>query len=117
MDGAEVTLEGTMTEESHTDTSMWTKGPWSAVKLSEPAELRQYRDLKEGVTGKDIAALKARLFELGYFRSDPGTDYFTARTGEAVAAFEKNNGIPADGIADPIMQALFYSDLARANQK
>ncbi len=115
MDGAEATLEGTMTEESHTDTSMWTKGPWSALKVAEPAELSQYRELKERVAGKDVAALKTRLFELGYFRSDPGTDYYTDKTGEAVAAFEKLNGMTVDGIADPVMQALFYSDLAVPN--
>lgn len=117
MDGAEGTLEGTMTEESHTDTSLWTKGPWSAVKLSEPEELALYRDLKEGAAGKDVAALKTRLFKLGYFRSDPGTDYYTDKTADAIKAFEEANGLPADGIADPVMQALFYSDFAVPNQK
>jgi hypothetical protein len=61
--------------------------------------------------------LKTRVFELGYFCSDPGTNNFTDKTGEAVAVFETFNGIPMDGIADPVIQAQVYSDYAIPNQK
>lgn len=115
---AEKAMEGTMTEESHTDTSMWTKGPWSAIMVADQSELSDcFRELKVGITGKDVAVLKTRLYELGYFSIDPGTDNFTSKTGEAVAAFEKLNGLPADGIADPVMLALFYSGFAIPNQR
>ncbi|MBN1778057.1 MAG: peptidoglycan-binding protein, partial [Clostridiales bacterium] len=115
---AEKTMEGTMTEESHTDTSMWTKGPWSAIMVADQSELSDcFRELNVGITGKDVAALKTHLYELGYSPFDPGTDNFIESTGEAVAAFEKRNGLPADGIADPVMQALLYSDFAIPNQR
>jgi hypothetical protein len=80
---AEKAMEGTMTEESHTDTSMWTKGPWSAIMVADQSELSDcFRELKVGITGKDVAVLKTRLYELGYFSIDPGTDNFTSKTGK-----------------------------------
>ncbi len=113
MSGDGAAMSGSMTEESRTDAPMWTKGHWSAVRFAQAADLGQYRELREGDTGKDVAALKKRLFELGYFRTDPGTDSFTERTAEAVLEFEKANGLPADGIAGPLMQALFFSEQAK----
>ena len=117
IDGSKVSLAGRMIEESHTDTLTWVKGPWTAIKVSEPAEIMGYRELKEGSRGKDVAALKTRLFQLGYFRSDPGSDYFTDKTAEAVKAFEKANSLIADGVADQVTQALFYSQYAKPKPK
>ena len=55
------------------------------------------RDLVYGITGDDVAALQARLMELGY---DPGVvdGYFGDYTYNAVCAFQSDYGLLVDGI-------------------
>jgi hypothetical protein len=72
----------------------------------------QYRTLTVGSTGAGVAALKQRMFELGYFKTNTVNESFTTNTAEYVKEFERINGLEVDGIADPEMQALFYSDKA-----
>jgi hypothetical protein len=71
-----------------------------------------YRTLTIGSTGPDVAKLKQRMYELGYFRTNTVNELFTATTAEYVKEFEIASGLLADGIADPEMLALFYSDKA-----
>lgn len=72
----------------------------------------QYQTLTIGSTGTDVAALKQRMYELGYFKNNVVNQTFTSKTAEYVMEFERINGLEVDGIADPEMQALFYSDKA-----
>lgn len=73
----------------------------------------QYMTLEPGYKGPEVAALKQRMFELGYFKSNTVNESFTDKTAEYVKKFEEINGLPVDGIADPEMQSLFFLDKAR----
>lgn len=54
--------------------------------------------LREGDSGEDVYILQARLFELGYY-SGRIDGRFGEETTEALKAFQKANGLTADGIA------------------
>ncbi len=68
--------------------------------------------LKKGDTGYAVRKLQQRLKELGYYT--PGVDgSYGYRTVESVQAFQKKNGLTADGVAGPTTQAKLYSDSAK----
>ena len=73
----------------------------------EPAKLV----LREGDSGDAVFVLQAQLFELGYYtgRID---GRFTSETTEAVKAFQRNNGLGADGIVGSGTQNKLASDHA-----
>ncbi len=81
------------------------------ARADEPAVFT--RELKEGDTGDDVAALQRRLQELGYFYGSVdgvfGTDTTTALT-----AFQGENGLLASGILDEITFRVLFSAQARA---
>ena len=54
--------------------------------------------MREGDTGEDVYTLQARLFELGYYNGRIDGRY-SSETTAAVKAFQKANGLSADGIA------------------
>ncbi len=56
--------------------------------------------LKPGMQGPKVTALQADLRKLGFFHRAP-TGFYGDVTRAAVRAFERKNGLPADGIADP----------------
>ncbi len=56
--------------------------------------------LREGSWGEAVQTLQLRLKKLGYF-SGTGTAYYGVVTKTAVIAFQKANGLSADGIAGP----------------
>ena len=55
--------------------------------------------LHEGDSGEDVYNLQARLFELGYYNGRIDGRY-SSETTTAVKAFQKANGLSADGVAD-----------------
>lgn len=73
----------------------------------------KYETLTVGNKGPKVTELKWRMFEMGYYETDKFNDSFTANTVDKVKKFEEINGLPVDGIADPEMQALFFSDSAK----
>ena len=56
------------------------------------------RTLKVGYSGSDVTAVEERLQELGYYTGVIGT-YYNTTVYNAVKAFQKANGLTADGIA------------------
>lgn len=71
----------------------------------------KYATLKRGSTGNDVADMQKRLIALGYMTS--GADgKFGGGTQLAVIAFQKANGIKADGIAGSTTLTLLYSESA-----
>lgn len=90
---------------------VWVSAEEAATVSAE--DLSHYKTLTLGYTGPEVAALKQRMFELGYFRTNTVNESFTTNTAEYVRKFEEINGLPVDGIADPEMQALFFSDNAQ----
>ena len=69
--------------------------------------------LREGDTGEKVYALQLRLFELGYY-SGRIDGRFGAETTEAVKAFQRANGLAADGIAGSGTQSRLQSGAAAA---
>jgi len=57
-----------------------------------------------------IVFMQNRLIELGYLR-DAADGVFGENTQTAVQAFQKNNGLPSTGVADPATQEKLYSDI------
>lgn len=97
-------------------TSLFSGMAWSAVAETKPAQpenLSQYKTLSVGYAGPEVSALKQRMFELGYFRTNVVNESYSANTADYVKKFEEMNGLPVDGIADQEMQVLFFSDNAR----
>jgi cell wall-associated NlpC family hydrolase len=55
--------------------------------------------LKKGMTHTDVIELQQKLKELNFFTENEFTNYFGAKTEEAVVKFQQSIGIPADGVA------------------
>lgn len=62
--------------------------------------------LKYGSRGNDVSALQTALKEMGLY-SDKIDGHFGPNTRAAVIAFQRNNGISADGIVGPNTKAKF----------
>lgn len=73
---------------------------------------RPYNELTIGSSGQEVLDMKARFLELGYFRTTSFNDRFTDNTADTVKLFEKNNGLPVDGIADAVMLGVLFSGSA-----
>jgi len=58
--------------------------------------------LRYGMKGEDVKLLQAKLKELGYFTYHTCTGNFASATREAVKAFQRAQGLTADGIAGPL---------------
>ncbi len=72
-----------------------------------------YRVLKNGDKGEDVLALKRRLQELGYIRSAAAlSDKYTVETKGRIVLFQRQTGMPEDGIASQELQSFLYSDQA-----
>lgn len=67
-------------------------------------------------TGNDVTRLQKRLTELDYFKQD-ATGFYGPYTMEAVTAFQKRNGLSADGIAGPKTLDKLYSPDAKSAAK
>ena len=70
-----------------------------------------YPDLMEGDWGLDVEEMQRRLMELGYFR-DSVDGQFGPVTKNALAEFQKANGLPANGVLDKKTREVLYSQNA-----
>ena len=82
------------------------------------AQLRQlgvypFVELTKGDQGFEVRALQTRLAELGYYKKEV-VDNFGGGTFSALKAFEKANGLKADGIASASDQTALYGSDAKA---
>ena len=84
---------------------------------SDKEETKDDGTLKAGSSGTEVKALQERLKELGYYKYTCDSSYGT-RTVEAVKAFQKKNGLTADGVAGPAtLKKLNSSSAVGANDK
>ena len=81
---------------------------WLASRPTPPP----YAELRVGSQGQEVLDMKQRFLELSYFRTTSFNDRFTDSTAETVRLFEKNNGLPVDGVADAGMLGVLFSDMA-----
>lgn len=82
-----------------------------APTVAPTAPLSSYTKLRKGSTGEAVTRLQAALAFLDYKTSTLGV--YENITVAGVKAFQKANGLYADGIAGPETQALLYSGTAR----
>jgi general secretion pathway protein A len=68
--------------------------------------------LAEGAQGKSVVWLQSALAELRHFKKPP-TGLYDATTLSAVAAFQRERGLVADGVAGPLTQIALYGQLTR----
>ena len=81
---------------------------WLASRPTPPP----YAELTIGSSGQEVLDMKQRFYDLGYYRTTSFNDRFTDNTADTVRLFEKNNGLPADGVADAGMLGVLFSDKA-----
>ena len=64
--------------------------------------------LRTGMTGENVKNLQSRLYTLGYYTAEIDGQYGLA-TKEAVIAFQKANGLDADGIVGEATRKVLFS--------
>ncbi len=81
---------------------------WAAACPAEDAPA--FRTLSVGDSGEDVLLLKQRMYALGYFNTDKLSDEFNTTTRARLKELQKKNGLTADGIATPEVQAFVFSE-------
>ena len=81
------------------------QGKATKIKTLSPA---QGVIMKQGNTGEAVGRLQTRLKELGFYTGTVSNTY-DAATKSAVQAFQKKNGLKADGVAGAATQEKVYS--------
>ncbi len=86
----------------------------SAIKANADTTVKS-QGLKVGDKGEDVKKLQQRLKELGYYTSVIDAEY-GSKTIAAVKAFQKKNGLTADGVAgEATLKKLNSSSAVKAN--
>lgn len=83
-----------------------------AVSQASAAGYQLTRDLRRGMSGEDVAVVQRLLKDLGFFTYPQITGYFGSVTETAVKAFQRANGLAADGIIGPITRGVMNKLLA-----
>lgn len=88
---------------------------WPASVMAEtpdPARPTAEPVTRSGMTGQSVKDLQSRLYTLGYYQAEIDGQ-FGAATREAVLAFQRRNGLDADGIVGAETRAILFSPEAR----
>ncbi len=72
------------------------------------------KKLKNGSTGEKVEQLQIRLAELGYYQGAISGSY-ASETKAAVAAFQKNNSLTADGVTGEITWNMIFNNVEVLN--
>ena len=72
--------------------------------------------LKEGAEGRDVKMLQEQLVDLGYLSESDVDRVYGPTTVEAVKAFQKRNGLSADGLAGEKTLEKLYGDEAKISK-
>ena len=89
--------------------------PWPASVLAvtpDPALPTAEPVLRTGMTGQAVKDLQSRLYTLGYYSAEIDGQYGPG-TRDAVTAFQRQNGLDADGIVGAETKALLFSAEAK----
>ena len=66
--------------------------------------------IRQGDRGADVAALKERMFELGYFQTTKFSPIYNETTAERVRQLQRHNGLPETGEVNEGLWELIFSD-------
>ncbi|HPK14696.1 MAG TPA: peptidoglycan-binding protein [Clostridia bacterium] len=72
-----------------------------------------YARLAYGETDRQVQSIQQRLMNLFYMESDEPTDYFGAETEAALKRFQRSHYMKETGVADPLTQAVLFSQSAK----
>ena len=86
-------------------------GEVTPVPTTTPLTAENAIVIQIGTRGSAVLSLQKRLTELGYYTAKMDSDYKAADR-DAVRAFQKNNGLKADGVAGYETQKVLYSTSA-----
>ena len=95
----------TPTPEPDPPASMLAVTPDPSLPTAEPV-------LRTGMTGENVKNLQSRLYTLGYYTAEIDGQYGAA-TKEAVTAFQRLNGLDADGIVGAETRQVLFSAEAK----
>ncbi len=70
----------------------------------------KYDTLRYGDSGSDVRKLQRKLIELGYLEKGEDDSQYGYKTTNAVKAFQKANGLSADGVAGPSTLTNLYQN-------
>ena len=102
-----VEMSLTPTPEPAWPSSVFAETPDPSAPTAEPL-------LRAGMSGQAVKDLQSRLHALGYYAAEIDGQYGAA-TKEAVTAFQRRNGLGADGIVGSETRSLLFSPQARPN--
>ena len=88
---------------------------WPETVMAEtpdPAQPTAEPVLRAGMSGQDVKDLQSRLYTLGYYTAEIDGQYGAA-TKEAVIAFQRRNGLGADGIVGSETKRVLFSPDAK----
>ncbi|MBQ3705945.1 MAG: peptidoglycan-binding protein [Clostridia bacterium] len=88
---------------------------WPASVMAEtpdPSRPTAEPVLRSGMTGQSVKDLQSRLYALGYYTAEIDGQ-FGPGTKEAVMAFQRRNGLGADGIVGAETKAVLFSPEAK----
>ena len=77
------------------------------------ASAQDFVPLSIGSTGDEVLAVKRRLYELDYIRTDKLTRQYTEDTVERIKRFQQANGLPETGVVDAQTYDVLFSDSAK----
>lgn len=99
-----------------TQTALFASGAQKAGSSSQTdtGSTTKYTTLKEGMKSSAVTTLQKKLKELGYLSAN-ATGYFGSATKAAVVAFQKTNGLSADGIAGSATLTKLYDGSAASS--
>ena len=92
-----------------------TPTPAPATEAPVPTPAESWPKLRRGDSGEAVAQLQEALIKLGYLAGTADGNY-GSKTMEAVKAFQRNNGLTADGVAGEETQKVLYSGNAKKPQ-
>ena len=82
--------------------------------ISDGMPPQPFRRLQRGSEGEDVFWLQMKLKELGYYTGTVTGGYYKGTT-NAVKAFQRDNGLDADGIAGTATLNKLYADILAVN--
>lgn len=86
----------------------------TTLNKSSEVTVQAYTSLKNGASGEEVKLLQERLNELHYTAGSPD-GIFGRKTENAVAQYQKINGLESTGIADAETQSSLYAETAVCN--
>lgn len=91
-----------------------TPAPTPAPTDDGRIKVSTYATLRYGDDNGSVAALHARLMELGYMDYDEVESLYTVATENAVKLFQRANDLDQTGVATPALQEMLYAENAQS---